>query len=111
MISQLPVQRTSPAPRRDSWGPASGTAALLNPVPCDPGASARLQPESGTLSRPLQIGGQILRPVVPLNPVPAHQPPGVPRVPLAPESDSGRAHYFSALEAADHCDWLPLATI
>ncbi len=34
-----------------------------------------------------------------------------PRVELAPESESGRAEYFAALEAADRRDWLPLTGI
>ena len=34
-----------------------------------------------------------------------------PRVELAPESEEGRAHYFTALEAADRRDWRPLTAI
>jgi CRISPR-associated endonuclease/helicase Cas3 len=35
----------------------------------------------------------------------------LPRVQLAPQSHSSREEYFSALEAADHCDWQPLVSI
>ncbi len=35
----------------------------------------------------------------------------LPRVQLAPQTDAGRAEYFTALEAADHHDWRPLAAI
>lgn len=35
----------------------------------------------------------------------------LPRVQLAPQTDAGRAEYFTALEAADRCDWHPLMTI
>lgn len=35
----------------------------------------------------------------------------LPRVDLAPESEEGRTNYFAALEAADRCDWQPLAAI
>ena len=35
----------------------------------------------------------------------------LPRVQLAPQSDAGRAEYFTALEAADHHDWQPLVAI
>lgn len=34
-----------------------------------------------------------------------------PRVDLVPESESGRARYFAALEAADRQDWQPLTDI
>ncbi|CAN5900226.1 hypothetical protein BH11VER1_BH11VER1_11160 [soil metagenome] len=34
-----------------------------------------------------------------------------PRVELAPQTEEGRAHYFAALEAADHHDWQPLITL
>jgi CRISPR-associated endonuclease/helicase Cas3 len=35
----------------------------------------------------------------------------LPRVVLAPEEESARHAYFSALEAADHCDWQPLMSL
>jgi len=35
----------------------------------------------------------------------------LPRVQLAPQTDSGREEYFAALEAADHHDWRPLTVI
>lgn len=35
----------------------------------------------------------------------------LPRVVLAPESESGRQVYFQALEAADRSDWQPLVAI
>lgn len=35
----------------------------------------------------------------------------LPRVTLAPESEVERQRYFTALEAADHCDWQPLMAV
>lgn len=35
----------------------------------------------------------------------------LPDVDLAPESEEERQRYFTALEAADHCDWQPLMAV
>lgn len=35
----------------------------------------------------------------------------LPRVELAPQTEEGRARYFTALEAADRFDWQPLISI